>query len=129
MTTTPLTHVQRVIQPFGSQAALARLLGKRPSVVSHWVKVGRIPSQWHRPLLQLAHAKGIVLPVSALVGVEPGASHDDLAQVAPTIIAAALREDVVGVRTGIVTLSPQARQDLLTVLTYVAYQVTLALET
>ena len=51
----------QIIQRFGGQSSLAGLLGKRQSTVQHWSKTGRIPSQWHKPLLELAHEKGIAL--------------------------------------------------------------------
>ena len=65
---------KQIIDRFGSQSALAALLGKSQSTVQHWAKTGRIPSQWHEPLLKLARQQGVSL--------EPG---DFVAQVAPTI--------------------------------------------
>ena len=67
---------KQIIQRFGSQSALASLLGKRQSTVQHWAKTGRIPSQWHPRLLELARQQGISLEprdfVSATApGVEP----------------------------------------------------------
>jgi myo-inositol-1-phosphate synthase len=52
---------QRVIRRFGGQSALAQLLGRRQSTVEHWAAAGRIPAQWHQPLLELARQRGIVL--------------------------------------------------------------------
>jgi myo-inositol-1-phosphate synthase len=52
---------EQIIQRFGGQSSLASLLGRRQSTVQHWVKTGRIPSQWHEPLLELAHERGIAL--------------------------------------------------------------------
>ncbi|UCB43352.1 MAG: hypothetical protein JSV77_01515, partial [Dehalococcoidales bacterium] len=52
---------EQIINRFGGQSSLASLLGRRQSTVQHWVKTGRIPSQWHSPLMQLAHEKGINL--------------------------------------------------------------------
>src|SRR5437660_7862173 len=52
---------ERVIRRFGGQSALAQLLGKRQSTVEHWAGTGRIPAQWHQPLLSLARQRGIVL--------------------------------------------------------------------
>src|SRR5439155_528382 len=45
---------ERVIQRFGGQSALAGLLGRRESTVEHWATTGRIPAQWHGPLMSLA---------------------------------------------------------------------------
>jgi len=50
-----------IINRFGGQSSLAKLLGRRQSTVEHWVKTGRIPSQWHKPLRELALKKGTVL--------------------------------------------------------------------
>ena len=50
-----------VIQKFGGQSALARLLDKRPSTVQHWASQGVIPSKWHIDLLQLAREQAIDL--------------------------------------------------------------------
>ena len=50
-----------IIHRFGGQSSLARLLNKRQSTIQHWKKTGRIPSQWHIRLLELARDKGIPL--------------------------------------------------------------------
>jgi len=52
---------EQIINRFGGQSSLANILGRRQSTVQHWAKTGRIPSQWHGPLLTLAHEKGIAL--------------------------------------------------------------------
>ncbi|MFC1954610.1 inositol-3-phosphate synthase [Chloroflexota bacterium] len=52
---------EQIINRFGGQSSLASIMGKRQSTVQHWVKTGRIPSQWHEPLLELARERGIVL--------------------------------------------------------------------
>jgi myo-inositol-1-phosphate synthase len=52
---------QRVIARFGGQSALAGLLGKRQSTIQHWANTGRVPAQWHQPLISLARQKGIIL--------------------------------------------------------------------
>ena len=66
MSNTP-TPAERIVQRFGGQSALAALLGKRQSTVQHWVKTGRIPSQWHEALMDLAAEKGIALEPSDFV--------------------------------------------------------------
>ncbi len=40
---------------------MAALLRKRQSTIQHWAKTGRIPSQWHKPLMKLAVQHGVVL--------------------------------------------------------------------
>ena len=52
---------EQVISRFGNQSSLAALLGKRQSTAQHWAKTGRIPSQWHERLMNLAREKGIAL--------------------------------------------------------------------
>jgi myo-inositol-1-phosphate synthase len=52
---------EQIINRFGGQSSLAFLLGRRQSTVQHWAKIGRIPSQWHKPLLEIARKKGIAL--------------------------------------------------------------------
>jgi myo-inositol-1-phosphate synthase len=61
---------EQVIQRFGGQSSLASLLGKRQSTVQHWARTGRIPSQWHRLLLDLAREKGIALEPKEFVPME-----------------------------------------------------------
>jgi hypothetical protein len=61
-----------VIEKFGGQSALARMIGKRPSTVQHWASRGTIPSQWHLRLLGLARERDIDLSAADLVG-EPSA--------------------------------------------------------
>lgn len=59
---------ESVINKFGGQCALARLVGRRQSTVQHWAKAGRIPAKWQPRLLQLAREHGINLSTSELVG-------------------------------------------------------------
>jgi myo-inositol-1-phosphate synthase len=58
---------EQVIHRFGNQSSLAALLGTRQSTVQHWAKTGRIPSQWHVRLMQLAREKGIALEAKDFV--------------------------------------------------------------
>jgi len=52
---------ERIIRRFGGQSALAGLLGRRQSTIEHWANTGRIPAQWHGPLMSLARQQGIIL--------------------------------------------------------------------
>ena len=56
-----MNNARRIIDRFGGQSSLAALLGKRQSTVQHWARTGRIPSQWHQRLLDLALQQGISL--------------------------------------------------------------------
>ena len=62
---------ERIIRRFGGQSALATLLGRRQSTVQHWANAGRIPSQWHQPLISLAKQRGVVLEAKDFVEAQP----------------------------------------------------------
>jgi hypothetical protein len=59
-----MNPAQRIIQKFGSQSALASLIGKGQTTVQHWGKTGMIPAKWQPRLLKLAAEKGIELSAS-----------------------------------------------------------------
>ena len=65
-----MNKAKQVIDRFGGQSALAALLGKRQSTVQHWARTGRIPSQWHEQLLELARSRGIGLEPKDFVSVD-----------------------------------------------------------
>ena len=65
-----MNKAKQVIDRFGGQSALAALLGKRQSTVQHWASTGRIPSQWHEQLLELARSRGIGLEPKDFVSVD-----------------------------------------------------------
>jgi hypothetical protein len=54
-------HARDIIEKFGGQSALAKLLGKPQSTVSYWVKSGTIPARWQGKLLKLAGENGVAL--------------------------------------------------------------------
>ena len=62
-----INSAEQIINKFGGQSSLANLLGRRQSTVQHWVETGRIPSQWHQPLMKLAREKGISLEAKDFV--------------------------------------------------------------
>ncbi len=62
---------QKIIRRFGGQSALAELLGKRQSTIEHWARTGRVPAQWHQPLLTLARERGLVLEAKDFMEVSP----------------------------------------------------------
>ncbi len=63
----PGNPAERVIRRFGGQSALAALLGRRQSTIQHWARTGHIPAQWHRPLMELARGRGIILEAKDFV--------------------------------------------------------------
>ena len=71
-----MTTAQRIVSKFGGQTALATLVGRRQSTVQHWVKTGRIPSQWQETLLSLAKDHNIDLVPSDFV-TQPEAEHPE----------------------------------------------------
>jgi myo-inositol-1-phosphate synthase len=65
-----MNTAEQIIQRFGGQSSLAVILSRRQSTVQHWAKTGRIPSQWHEPLLKIAREKGIPLEPKDFVNQE-----------------------------------------------------------
>jgi len=64
---TSMNSAEKIIQRFGGQTALAKALGRRQSTVQHWAKTGRIPAQWHEPLMKLARERGVPLEAADFV--------------------------------------------------------------
>jgi myo-inositol-1-phosphate synthase len=62
---------ERLIARFGGQSRLAALLGKRQSTIQHWASTGRIPAQWHQPLMSLARQRGVVVEPKDFVAAQP----------------------------------------------------------
>jgi hypothetical protein len=58
---------QRVIEKFGGQSALAKLIGKRQSTVQHWSAKGIIPAKWQAELLNRAAENSVALKASDFV--------------------------------------------------------------
>jgi hypothetical protein len=72
-----------IIDRFGGQSALARLIGKGPSTVQYWAKAGRIPAKWQPKLLELAESEGISLEPHELgPTIPPAPATEDRAPVA-----------------------------------------------
>lgn len=63
-----------IIERFGGQTALAKLLGKGQSTIGYWAKSGVIPAKWHGPLLDLALQRGVPLSPHDFLA---GASHQE----------------------------------------------------
>jgi P63C domain len=56
-----MTAADAVIAKFGGAAALAKLIGKGPSTISYWKKIGIIPAKWQPILLNLAAEMSVSL--------------------------------------------------------------------
>jgi hypothetical protein len=61
---------KQIIELFGGQTALAKLVGKGQSTVAYWAKTGVIPARWQSNLLALAHTQGINLSARDFVAGE-----------------------------------------------------------
>jgi len=55
-----MSKASDIIDKFGGQSALAKMLNKRQSTVRHWY-VNGIPAKWQKPVLELAKNHGINL--------------------------------------------------------------------
>ncbi len=53
-----------VVEKFGGQTALAKLIGINQSAVAYWVKKGTVPSKWHARLIEIANGLGVDLSAS-----------------------------------------------------------------
>jgi len=60
---------KQIIERFGGQSALAKMIGKGQSTVAYWAKAGTIPPKWYPVLLQLAQTHGVPLQPADLMGV------------------------------------------------------------
>lgn len=56
-----MNAAEQVIEKFGGSDALATLIGKAPTMVAYWKKIGTIPAKWQPILLELAEEQGIQL--------------------------------------------------------------------
>lgn len=81
---------KKVIEKFGGQSALARLLGINQSAISYWVKKGLIPAKWHGQLLDVARRSGIMLAPADFIATEDAAPPMTVA--ASKTVAAPARE-------------------------------------
>lgn len=75
---------QRVVERFGGQSALARLIGKGQSTVQHWTKTGTIPAKWQAELLKIAEAQGLEISARDFIN-SPGYQHEKQAIAKSTI--------------------------------------------
>ena len=100
-----MNNARRIIDRFGGQSSLAALLGKRQSTVQHWARTGRIPSQWHQRLLDLALQQGISLEprdfvVTAAPSIRPATGRLGVLLVGLGAVSSTLIAGVEHVRNG-----------------------------
>ena len=100
----------QVIRRFGGQSALAQLLGRRQSTVEHWAGTGRIPAQWHQPLMSLARERGVALEARDFVEpqahvIEPAAGRLGILTVGLGAVASTFIAGVELIRRGARRLS------------------------
>lgn len=60
-------EAKQIIEKFGGQSALARLIGKGQTTVAYWAKTGIVPAKWHETILTLAVGQGIKLSAEDLI--------------------------------------------------------------
>jgi hypothetical protein len=65
-----MNAAQKIIEKFGGQSALAKLLGKGQSTIQHWASTGLIPAKWQPRLLALAGQQGIALGSSEFMEIK-----------------------------------------------------------
>ncbi len=63
-----MNTAEKVIEKFGGQSKLAKLIERRQSTVQYWAKSGIIPAQWQGELLLLAKRLHIDLGYEDLIG-------------------------------------------------------------
>ena len=56
-----MNAAQNIVDKFGGQTALSKLIGKGQSAIAYWVKTGIIPAKWRIELLKIATDKNIEL--------------------------------------------------------------------
>jgi hypothetical protein len=65
-----MNSAEKIIDRFGGECALARLIGKRQSTVSYWARNGTIPALWHGRLLALARKQAVDLQRADFVSMD-----------------------------------------------------------
>lgn len=66
-----MNPAEKIVEKFGGQLPLARLLNKRQGTVWHWTKSGVIPSKWHDQILRVAGENNILVLPSDLIPPPP----------------------------------------------------------
>lgn len=88
-------HPKQIIEKFGGQSALAKMIGKGQSTVSYWATAGVIPARWQGQLLDLARAHDIDLSAQDFVsGAEPTPAANLPARIAAPDIPALVPDKV-----------------------------------
>jgi hypothetical protein len=64
-----MNAAQMVVDKFGGQSNLAKLIGKGQSTVQYWTKSGAIPSKWQAKLLSIAREQNVDLTAADFVKV------------------------------------------------------------
>src|SRR5689334_11026987 len=72
----------RVIEKFGGQSDLAKLIDRGQSTVQYWAKTGAIPAKWQAVLLSLARERNLDLTAADFVAVPEIPSDPDALPVA-----------------------------------------------
>ncbi|WP_380925424.1 carph-isopro domain-containing protein [Sphingomonas leidyi] len=62
-----MTQIENVLARFGSVRETADKLGRAPSVIQYWRKVGRIPANAQRSVLDAAERHNIAVTADELI--------------------------------------------------------------
>lgn len=54
-----MNEAESIIEKFGGQSALAKILETTQSTVQYWAQTGRIPFKWHGKILEIARERGL----------------------------------------------------------------------
>lgn len=81
-----MNTAQKVIEKFGSQTALAELIGKGQSTVAHWAKTGVIPAKWHSTILDAASLRGIPMSPADLIFRQSDEINEEAKEVISSIV-------------------------------------------
>lgn len=88
-------NAKQIIEKFGGQTKLAKLLGKGQTTVAYWAKTGVIPAKWQPRLLDMARERGLGLEAAdfmrsdnALTGTPKANENNSLVAVMPGKTAA-----------------------------------------
>ena len=66
-----MNKAKLIVDKFGGQSALARLIGKGQTTVQYWVKTGIIPARWQSEILKLAKEQEVDLTPDDFISLNP----------------------------------------------------------
>lgn len=83
-----MNRAETIINRFGSQSELARLLSIKQSTVQYWTTTGRVPQKWHSKIIKVGVDVGIRIdPVEFRVPIPHAAQHEGNGNTLPSPFA------------------------------------------